>query len=66
MVGILTYSEQKLINKMKILQNKIKNTNNKPLFIIHNLMTFSLIEQVEDYIKECLLQSTTFTLVEGH
>jgi HSP20 family molecular chaperone IbpA len=29
-------------------------------------MTFSLIEQVEDYIKECLLQSTTFTLEEGH
>ena len=60
-VGILTYSEQKLINKIKLLQKK----NSKQLFIIHNLMTFTLIEQVDKYIKDYLLNSATFILEEG-
>ena len=57
----MTYSEQKLINKIKLLQKK----NNKPLFIIHNLMTFTLIEQVEKYINDYLLNSATFTVEQG-
>ena len=60
-VGILTYSEQKLINKIKLLQKNI----NKPLFIIHNLMTFTLICQVEEYIEEYLYNSSTFTVEQG-
>ena len=63
-VGILTYSEQKLINKIKVLHRQ--NKNNKPLFIIHNLMTFTSRKQVEEYINEYLLKSVTFTLEEAH
>ena len=63
-VGILTYSEQKLLNRIKteIIKNKI----NKPLFIIHNLMTFFDKKEVEDYINNCLLRSATFELKKGH
>ena len=63
-VGILTYSEQKLLMKIKkeIERSKI----NIPLFIIHNLITYTSVEQVNDYIREFLLNSATFTLVEGH
>jgi len=63
-VGILTYSEQKLLNRIKteIQRSKI----NKPLFIIHNLITYTSIEQVKDYITRFLLKSATFNLEEGH
>jgi len=63
-VGILTYSEQKLLNRIKteIQRSKI----NKPLFIIHNLITYTSIKQVEDYITHFLLKSATFNLEEGH
>ena len=62
-VGILTYSEQKLLNRIvtEIKRAKI----NKPLYIIHNLKTFVEQVQVEEYIKKYLLQSATFTLVKG-
>ena len=63
-IGILTYSEQKLLNRIR---NEIKrNGINKPLFIIHNLITYTTEQQVEDYIKEFLLKSVTFNLEEGH
>jgi len=70
-IGILTYSEQKLLNKIKteIIKTKKKSKNNidKPLIlIIHNLMTYTLVEQVEEYIREILLKCSTFTLVAGH
>ena len=47
-IGILTFFEQTLLNRIRneISRNKI----NKPLFIIHNLMTYTTEEQVEDYI----------------
>ena len=63
-VGILTYSEQKLLNRIKteIIKYKI----NKPLFIIHNLMTFVEKKEVENYINNCLLRSATFELKKGH
>ena len=63
-VGILTYSEQKLLNRIKTDIHKSKI--NKPLFIIHNLKTFVTIKQVEDYIENCLLRSATFELKRGH
>ena len=64
-VGIMTYSEQKLLNRIKteILRSKLRN---RPLFIIHNLITYTTIEQVEDYIKNYLLKSATFSLESGH
>ena len=63
-VGILTYSEQKLLNRIKtdIQRAQIK----KSLFIIHNLITYTTIEQVKKYIDEYLLKSATFDLVQGH
>jgi len=62
-VGILTYSEQKLLNRIKtdILKLKI----NRPLYIIHNLKTFYTIRQVKDYIKNTLRKSATFDLKKG-
>ena len=63
-VGILTYSEQKLLNKIK---NEIQRAKlNKTLFIIHNLMTYTSVKQVEEYIDAILLKSETFNLELGH
>ena len=64
-VGILTYSEQKLLMKIKkeIERSKINDT---PLFIIHNLITYTSVQQVQEYINDFLLKSATFTLEEGH
>ena len=59
-VGILTYSEQKLLNRIREESIKTKKT----LFIIHNLMTFTRIEQVQQYIKNYLLKDATFDLEE--
>ena len=63
-VGILTYSEQKLLNRIKTEIQKSKI--NKQLFIIHNLITYTSIEQVKEYINNVLLKSETFFLEEGH
>ena len=63
-VGIMTYSEQKLLNKIKL---QLKNSKyNKNLFVIHNLMTFTKMDQVKEYIDNILLKSATFKLDEGH
>ena len=63
-VGILTYSEQKLLIRIK---NEIKKDKiNKPLYIIHNLITYVSVSQVEEYINNSLLNSATFNLVKGH
>ena len=59
-VGILTYSEQKLLNKVK--SELIRANQDKTLYVIHNLMTFTTKKQVEDYIKNILLKSATFNL----
>lgn len=59
----LSFSEQKLINKIKgeIKTNKIK----KQIFIIHNLKTYRTKEQMESYIKDTLNKSATFKLRTG-
>ena len=65
-VGILTYSEQKLLNKIRIItKNGLLNKPNNSLYIIHNLMTYNTVEQVQFYIKETLLKSATFELEEN-
>ena len=51
-VGLLTYSEQKLLNRIKIELKRAKL--NKTLYIIHNLMTYTTIEQVESYINDII------------
>ena len=61
-VGILTYSEQILLTK---IENELKKAKmNKTLFIVHNLMAFTKVKQVKDYIDNILLKSATFTLKE--
>ena len=69
-VGILTYSEQKLLNKIKnefkmMEKNdhfKEKEKPNTSLFVIHNLITYKSVEQVKEYIQEFLLKSATLNL----
>ena len=61
-VGLLTYSEQKLLNRIKLELKEAKL--NQPLYIIHNLMTYTTIEQVENYIDDILKKSATFELEE--
>ena len=58
-VGILSYSEQLLINKIK---KESKDLEKEKLFVVHNLQTFRKAEQVEKYIKETLLNCKTFNL----
>ena len=60
-VGILTYQEQKLLNRIKTTEIQRAKIN-KPLYIIHNLKTFTSIKQVEKYISDSLLKSATFEL----
>ena len=69
-VGILTYSEQKLLNKikneLKMMEKndhfKEKEKPNTSLFVIHNLITYKSVEQVKEYIDEFLLKSATLNL----
>jgi len=62
-IGILNYPEQKLLNRIKTENEiKFKNQTPPPFFVVHNLQTFSLKRQVEDYIEETLLHSATFKL----
>ena len=59
-VGILTYSEQKLINRIK---TEMKNQKiEKPLYIIHNLVLYDTVEKVEKHIKDNLMKCATFKL----
>ena len=64
-IGILNYPEQKVLNRIKAEnKNKFKHQTPPPLFVVHNLQTFSLRKQVEDYVEETLLKSATFKLKE--
>ena len=59
-VDNLTYSEHKVINKIK---DEIKNhRKSKKLFIIYNLKIFTTEEQTKSYINNILLKSGTFIL----
>ena len=59
-VGILTYSEQKLINRIK---TEMKNQKiEKSLYIIHNLVLYDTVEKVEKHIQDNLMKCATFKL----
>ena len=52
---------------MSKIKTEIKESNiNKPIYIIHNLITFTSKAQVEAHINDFLLKSATFELEEGH
>ena len=59
-VNQLNLSDQKFLNR---IQEEIKN---KKIFVIHNLKTFTKIQQVKDYIENTLLKSLTFKLEEHY
>ena len=61
-VGILTFSEQKLINKIK--KTFLKFGKKGQLIVIHNLQSYVTVEQVKNYINDTLLKSDTFNLKE--
>ena len=62
-VDVLSFSEQKLLLKLK---KEIENAKrNQPVIVIHNLKTYTTIEQVDDYIENTLLKSATFKLEKG-
>ena len=61
-VGLLTFQEQKFLNKIKGEISKLKS--GKSLFVIHNLMTYTTKEQVKKYINNTLMNSATFELIK--
>ena len=60
LVGQLTYTDQKFLNRIK------KECGDKRIFIIHNLKNLEQKEQVEDYIKDTLKLSLTFKLKDNN
>ena len=53
-VGALTFSEQKLLNKIKTEIRRAKL--NKTLYVIHNLKAYTSIKQVQNYIENmCII-----------
>jgi len=58
-VGKLAYSEQLLINKIKV---ESQRQNKGWIFIVHNLLEFRLVDQVKKYIQDYLLWCSTFDL----
>ena len=58
--GKLSFEEQKLLEKVK---RDMKNLKRKEsLFVIHNLKEFERKSHIENYIKEILLNSSTFNI----
>ena len=55
-VNKLNLSDQKFLLRIQ------KEINNKKIFVIHNLKTFTKKKQVENYIENTLLKSLTFKL----
>ena len=62
-VDSLSFSEQKLL--MKVKKEMERSKINIPLYIIHNLKTYTTKDQVEDYINNTLFKSATFDLTQG-
>ena len=64
-VGELTYLEQKALNSIRIrLKRKLLNKPYNILCVIHNLMNYTTINEVESYINGTLLKNETFKLEE--
>ena len=49
---------------MILNKGDLSNKSNNIICVIHNLMTYTTIPQVQTYIKEILLRSATFKLEE--
>ena len=60
-VGLLNHSDQELLNK--VMEECVKK-DKKNLYVVHNLQSFITKEQVNNYIKNILMNSATFELEE--
>jgi len=60
-VGLLNHSDQELLSK--VMEECVKK-DKKNLYVIHNLQSFITKEQVNNYIKNILMNSATFDLEE--
>ena len=62
-VGKLTRTEQRLITRIKNLSKKNEKNKIKSIIIVHNLSQFHRKIEVENHIKNYLLLSATFKLL---
>ena len=63
-VGKLTRTEQRLINRIKNIAKLNERNKIKSIIIVHNLAQYHRISEVENHIKQYLLNSATFNLLE--
>jgi hypothetical protein len=61
-VGKLTIDDQFFLNKLTKLIKENHEQFLQKIIVIHNLMTMKYIDTVEDYIKNTLSKSLTFTI----
>ena len=63
-VGKLTRTEQRLINRIKNIAKMNERNKIKSIIIVHNLAQYHRVSEVENHIKQYLLNSATFNLME--
>ena len=63
-IGKLTRTEQKLINRIKDLSKKNDINKINSIIIVHNLAQYNKIIEVEKHISQYLTQSATFELIK--
>ena len=65
----LSFNEQimleNLINQLKSKKMEANSIREKKLLVIHNLMNFTNVETIDNFIKNTLLKSLTFDLRKG-
>ena len=63
-IGKLTRTEQRLITRVKNLSRKKEKNKIPSIIIVHNLAQYHKIIEVDKHIKEYLLKSATFKLID--
>ena len=63
-IGKLTRTEQRLINRIKNISRRVVRNKIPPIIIVHNLVQYHKIIEVDKYVNEYLLQSATFKLID--
>ena len=64
-VGKLTRTEQRLINRIKNLAKNNEKNKVRSMIIVHNLAQYHRIIEVENHINNYLLHSATFNLIKN-
>ena len=63
-IGKLTRTEQRLINRIKNMAKRNEKNKIKSIIIVHNLSQYHKICEVEQHIKQYLKKSATFKLTQ--